>query len=66
MYRMRLTEYIKQVGDEAAAQLFEVKIRTAASWRRRERMPRPEQARRIVERSPVTMDGIYELGEEAA
>lgn len=54
-----LPDYIAQMGDEKAARLFGVETRTAVSWRLRERMPRPRQAKVIVERSPVTMDGIY-------
>jgi hypothetical protein len=56
---MTLPTYIAQMGDEKAARLFGVKTRTAMSWRLRTRFPRPEQARVITERSPVTMDGIY-------
>jgi len=56
---MRLSDYVKQIGDEAAAELFEVKVRTAASWRRRERIPSHKQASIIVGRSPVTYEGIY-------
>lgn len=54
-----LPEYIAQMGDEKAARLFGVETRTAMSWRLRSRTPRPAQAKVIVERSPVTMDGIY-------
>lgn len=57
--RLSLPEYIQQVGDEAASILFGVKRRTVESWRRKERHPRPEQARLIVKKSPVTMEGIY-------
>jgi transcriptional regulator with XRE-family HTH domain len=56
---MRLDKYIKQAGDKAAAQLFGVAERTAASWRRGERIPSPEAARIIVSLSPVTFEGIY-------
>lgn len=56
---MNLPEYIQAVGDAAAAEKFGVKPRTAASWRRRERFPRPEQAEMIVRTSPVTYAGIY-------
>ena len=45
---MHLREYIRTHGDEAAARLFEVKVRTAASWRRGERKPRHAQADRII------------------
>ena len=56
---MRLPEYIKQVGAAKFAKTFKVKKRTAESWARMERRPRPEKAQEIVERTPVTMEGIY-------
>lgn len=45
---MTLSDYIKEVGDAEAGRLFGVGERTAASWRRGERRPRPEKAREIV------------------
>lgn len=56
---MKLSDYIKRVGDAKAARIFGVKERTAASWRRGERMPRKEHASVIVKKSPVTYAGIY-------
>ena len=56
---MRLREYIKQLGDAKAAALWGVKRRTVESWRLGHRTPRPEQAERIVQTSPVTYEGIY-------
>ena len=56
---MRLPEYIEKVGAAKFAKLIGVKKRTAESWKRMERRPRPEQAQRIVEKTPVTMEGIY-------
>lgn len=56
---MRLPDYIKQVGDERFARQFKVNKRTVRSWRRMERRPRPETAQEIVEKTPVTMEGIY-------
>ena len=41
---MDLKTYINQIGDEEAARLFGVSVRTAASWRRGERIPRPTRA----------------------
>lgn len=58
---MRLSDYIKRVGDARAARLFGVKVRTAAAWRRGERMPRKEHAAVIVRKSPVTYAGIYSI-----
>lgn len=45
---MNLRDYIKSVGDSRAAELFGVEERTAASWRRGERSPRPKTAATIV------------------
>ena len=56
---MKLSEYIRQMTPEKFAREFRVKQRTAESWMRGERIPRTEQARKIVAKSPVTMDGIY-------
>ena len=56
---MRLPDYIKQVGVKRFAKQFKVKERTVESWRRMERRPRPETAQAIVEKTPVTMEGIY-------
>jgi hypothetical protein len=61
---MTLPDYIKQVGDEKAAEVFGVSPRTAMSWRLRDRFPRPQQARKIIASSPVTMEGIYSNGIE--
>lgn len=64
---MTLPEYIADLGDEAAAQLFDVRVRTVQSWRRRERYPRPEQAERIVRLSngKVNYEGVYAPSEAA-
>ena len=59
---MSLPELITELGDEAAADLFGVKLRTVQSWRRRERYPRAGQARLIVARSGGRTDfaGIFD------
>jgi len=56
-----LAEYILRIGDEAAAELFGVKPRTVAAWRRGERIPRPAQAKRIVAaaRGELSYESIY-------
>lgn len=56
-----LPAFIDEVGVEAAAKLFGVRKRTAASWRSRERYPRQKQAPLIVERTKGRVDyaGIY-------
>lgn len=58
---MELKKYIQKQGDDKCAQLFNVKPRTVASWRRGERYPRPDQANLIVEatKGEVTLAGIY-------
>ena len=65
---MTLIEYIRREGDSACAVLFGVKLRTIGSWRRRERIPRPSQARQIVEATAgvVTMGEIYSAVESEA
>lgn len=45
---MKLSAFIKKVGDSAAADMFGVTKRAAESWRLLERTPRPEKAREIV------------------
>lgn len=61
---MTLVEFITQHGDERCAELFEVEVRTVASWRRGERSPRPDKALEIVAKAggQVSMDGIYSKG----
>lgn len=56
-----LPEFIAQVGDEAASELFGVKVRTVQSWRRRERLPRPDQANAMVQASSgqLSLESIY-------
>lgn len=62
---MRLEDFIAKVGDEEAAGLFGVKVRTAKAWRLRDRRPRADQAAVIVEATrdhavgAVTYEGIY-------
>jgi DNA-binding transcriptional regulator YiaG len=56
---MRLPDYIKQIGDVKFAKQFKVSKHTARSWRRMERRPRAGKAQEIVEKTPVTMEGIY-------
>jgi hypothetical protein len=61
MKKYTLTEYISYYGDRHAANLFGVSPRTAASWRRKERVPKPATASRIViiTDGAVSYDGIY-------
>ena len=61
---MRLSDYIALIGDQKAAQLWQVSRRAVQSWRLGVRYPRPEIAARIVQTSPVTYEGIYGPGEQ--
>lgn len=58
---MTLSAFIRELGDQAAADLFGVKVRTVQSWRRLERYPRPEQSWVIVAKSEGRVDyaGIF-------
>ena len=56
---MKLSEYIRDVGDEAFASKFDVTTRTAASYRLGQRTPRRELAQKIVAETSVTWEGIY-------
>ncbi len=65
---MKLNEYLIKTGDEPVAQALCVKVRTVASWRRGERIPRPEQALRLVDFAggELTLADIYAAQSEAA
>ena len=56
---MRLQDYIRQVGPAKFAKAVGVKKRTALSWLYLQRYPNKQTAKKIVERTPVDMDGIY-------
>lgn len=56
---MRLPDYIRQVGPAKFSKLIGVKRRTAISWMYLDRYPKKETAQKIVEKTPVTMEGIY-------
>lgn len=58
---MDLKRFIEKVGDEKAAKLFGVKTRTAASWRRGERIPRPKQVKKILKAAggDLSYESIY-------
>jgi len=67
-----LPEFISIVGDVEAARLFDVKERTAKSWRLRARFPQQPKSEEIVvatashEHGPVTFEGIYSTRNTAA
>lgn len=58
---MNLPDYIKTIGEQAAANLFGVSVWAVRSWRQRARYPRAEKAREIVEKTggKVTYEAIY-------
>jgi hypothetical protein len=56
---MNLPDYIKKIGTAEFSRKFGVSVSAAAMYRRRERMPRPDIAQKIVAQSPVTWDAIY-------
>lgn len=59
--KMTLPEFIIEQGDAEFAQLVDARLRTVQSWRRRERMPRPVQARKIIQIAAgrLDLDSIY-------
>jgi len=52
-------KFLAASRDAEIAEQIGVRPRTVQSWRLGERYPRPEQAREIIARLPVTMDDIY-------
>ena len=66
---LTLPEFIKLTGVDNAAKLFGVPPRTIVSWRRRDRFPKPENARKILdiaathEYGPLTYESIYKIDE---
>jgi DNA-binding transcriptional regulator YdaS (Cro superfamily) len=58
---MDLPSFIKSVGDEAAARLFGVKLRTVASWKYGERTPHGKRAAEIerLTKGKVRVTEIY-------
>lgn len=65
---MNLSLYISLVGDEAAAEMFGIRARTAMSYRLGERKPRPEVAQKIIDKTNGKVDwqGIYAPTESKA
>jgi len=65
--KMTLPEFISEHGDAEFAALVEEPIRTVQSWRRRERMPRPGKARKIIRIANGRLDlaSIYGCAEAA-
>ena len=48
---MRLNEYIAEIGDRKAAEIFKVSHRTTQAWRTGRRRPMPDKAREIEEKT---------------
>jgi hypothetical protein len=61
---MNLSDYIASIGTRKFAESFNVPIRTAEAWRSGRRTPNRHKAMQIVDRSPVTWEGIYRPGGE--
>lgn len=55
----RFQQYLKDLGDELASELLDVKPRTVRAWRLGDRLPKPALARKIVQRAPITIADIY-------
>ena len=55
---MKLSEYIRELGPAKFAKLYGVSQRAAQSWLYQQRTPKIDLAKRIVDSSPVTWDGI--------
>lgn len=58
---MDLPTYIRSIGVDKAAELFEESPRAIKGWLYGERRPRPAKAEKIVQRTKgrVTFKGIY-------
>ena len=61
-----LCRFIDEVGDKAAAEIAGISVRTAASYRLGERVPRPDIAQRFVDTGRVTWEGIYKPASKPA
>jgi hypothetical protein len=63
---MTLSEYIKQVGVPKFSKDFGIKERTATAYRYGQRRPRPVLSMQIIDKTPVTWEGIYGSQEKAS
>lgn len=61
MEQNKFIQFLKKIGDERAAELFDVTPRAAMSWRLNDRTPRPAKAKQIVERTngKIKLTDIY-------
>lgn len=60
-----LSDYIKQVGPKTFAKKFGITERAALSYQYKTRTPRAKLAQRIVEKSPVSWEGIYSTSNDS-
>ena len=59
---MLLCDYIRMIGDKAAAGQLNISERTARAYRSKERMPTPQRAKRLVKelkRVPVSFEEMF-------
>lgn len=56
---MDLKTYILETGRERAARIFGVSYPTVCHWVNGVRRPSPDQAKKIISKSPVDWAGIY-------
>jgi hypothetical protein len=56
---MTLNEYILQIGRKEAATLFRVSPGAISHWLTGRRTPSARRAKDIVQKTPVTWEGIY-------
>jgi len=65
--KLTLPQFIKVIGVEVAAEMFNVSPATANSWKIRRRYPRPEKADLIVRVTkdhplgPIDYESIYKI-----
>lgn len=57
---MNLPDYIEQMGTAKFAELVDCSKSAVAMYRRKERIPNRTIAKRIVERTPLKWEDIYE------
>ena len=56
---MTLKQFIQNFGDNYCAELFNIKPRTAQSWRLGERYPSRKKAYEIIEKTNLKMKDIF-------
>lgn len=63
MKSMSLTEFIREKGDAAVAEMVGVTARTAADWRRQQRKPHPKYIPALLAagRGSLTLESLYRV-----